>query len=108
VTHDEMVSEIQNRAKRRNVLTHYCRRAQFCGGDPGLPDLVLVGAYGAAWMEVKTPRDQLDPPQVTWMHQLKAAGQKHYVIRQVQLDDGSVDAILDNLAYGQSTLFGAA
>lgn len=108
MTHDELVAEVQRRAKTRGILTHYCHQAQRCTGDRGLPDLVCAGMHGAAWIEVKSPYDRLDPPQTTWMHALKAAGQAHHVIRETQLADGTVDAILDGLAYGQPVLFGAA
>lgn len=108
MTHDEIVAEIQRRAKSRGILSHYCHRAQFCQGDRGLPDVIAVGKFRAAWIEVKTPYDRLDPPQTTWMHALRGAGEEHHVIRPEQLDDGTLDAILDGLAYGQSILFGAA
>ena len=108
MTHDEIVTEVQARAKRRGVLTHYCHRAQFCHGDRGLPDVIAVGKFRAAFLEIKTPYDQLDPPQTTWRHALKGAGQEHHVIRPGHLDDGTLDAILDGLAYGQPVLFGAA
>jgi len=106
MTHDQVVAEIQARASRRGVLSHYCHRAQFCQGDNGIPDLQLVGPFGAAWAEVKSPYDRLEPEQTTWMHALKAAGQLHYVVRPQGLDDGSVDAMLDRLAYGQTLLPG--
>jgi hypothetical protein len=108
MTHDEIVTEIQARARKRGILTHYCGPGLRCQGDRGAPDLVAVGMFGAAWIEVKTANDRLKPDQTTWMHALKAAGQAHYVVRELQLRDGGLDAMLDNLAHGQSLLFGAA
>jgi hypothetical protein len=108
VTHDEIVAEIQARARKRGILTHYCGPGLRCQGDRGVPDLVAVGMFGAAFIEVKTDRDRLKPDQVTWMHALKAAGQNHYVVRQGQLRDGGLDEILDCLAYGQPLLFRVA
>lgn len=103
--HDDIVLEIQNRAKKRDVLTHYCGRALHCKGDRGAPDLILVGHYGVAWVEVKTGGAGLETAQTTWMHALKASGQTHYIIGEKQLGDGTLDALLDNLIYGQSVLF---
>jgi hypothetical protein len=108
MTHDETVAEIQRRARARGILTHYCGTAVRCSGDRGQPDIVCVGKFGAAWIEVKSPYDRLSSEQTQWMHALRAAGQLHYVVRPQGLDDGSVDAILDRLAFGQSLLFGAA
>lgn len=108
MTHDEIVAEVVTRAKSRGILSHYCKQARFCEGDRGQPDIVCVGKFAAAWLEVKTPYDRLEPAQTTWMHALKAAGQQHHVIRPAHLDDGTLDGILDSLAYGQPVLFGAA
>lgn len=107
MTHDEMVAEIQRRATARGVISHYCGRAERCHGDRGQPDLMLAGLVGVGWMEVKTPADRLKPAQTAWMYMLKASGQRHYVIREPQLSDGTVDGILDTLAYGQPALFGS-
>jgi hypothetical protein len=108
MTHDQLVSEIQRRAKTRGILTHACHQAQRCTGDRGQPDIVAVGKFRAAWLEIKSPGAGLEPAQTTWAHALKGAGQTHYIIRQAQLDDGTVDAILDTLAYGQPILFATA
>jgi hypothetical protein len=61
VTHDDLVSEIMRRATRHHVLSHYCAKSLRCRGDRGMPDLLLVGAYGAAWVEVKTFGEHLEP-----------------------------------------------
>jgi hypothetical protein len=94
VIHDEIVAEVQRRAKARGVLSHYCGRSTHCRGDRGLPDLLLAGPYESAWIEVKSPGDELAPGQTTWKHMLRAAGQRHYVIGPAELDDGRVDEIL--------------
>lgn len=100
MTHDEAVAEIQRRAAERGVISHYCKRPVSCSGDRGLPDLVLVGPFGVAWIEVKMPGDNLDPGQTTWKHALIAAGQRHYVLNPNDLtwDDGaSLSAILSEI-----------
>jgi len=102
MTHDQIIAEIQRRAKARGMLSHYCRRSVTCNGDRGLPDLFLAGHFAAAWLEVKTPScPNLTPEQTTWAHCLRAAGQTHYVVGPVQLANGVVDQILDYLALGQ-------
>lgn len=106
MTHDELVEAIQQRAKARGVLTHYCGPALRCKGDRGAPDLICVGRFRACWIEAKSPYGRLEPEQTTWQHALKAAGQQHYVIREADLESGLVDGLLDGLAYGQSLLPG--
>lgn len=100
-THDEIVTEIQSRATAAGVLSHYCGRSQQCDGDRGLPDLILVGVHGAAWVEVKTPRSPgMSADQVQWAYQLRAAGQTHYIVQAAALDNGEVELILGLLSGG--------
>lgn len=103
MTHDEIVAEIQARAKAAGVLTHYCGRSQQCDGDRGMPDLVAVGLHGCAWIEVKTPsKPGMSPDQVQWAYQLRAAGQQHFVVQGAALDDGTIDMIVGLLAGNHS------
>lgn len=88
MTHGQIIAAIQDRARRRGVLSHHCPDSRRCDGDRGLPDLLLVGMFGAAWIEVKSPGDRLKPDQVTWKHALGAAGQVYQVVREGDLDDG--------------------
>lgn len=102
MTHDQIVAAIQDRAKTRGVLSHYCHRAVRCSGDRGLPDLVLVGAWNIAWCEVKTPScPTLDSGQTRWRHALRAAGQIHEVMGERDLEPGgAVDMMLSFVATG--------
>ena len=100
MTHDEIVAEIRPGPAGRGVLTHYCPDSRRCEGDRGLPDLLLVGMYGATFLKVKTPNDTLRPEQTTWKHALRPAGQEYHVIRGDMLLNGIVDGILDGLALG--------
>lgn len=103
MTHDEVVHEIQARARRRGVLSHYCHNSIRCEGDRGLPDVLLVGHYGVAFVEVKTPGDQLKPAQTTWKHALKAAGQLHEVMHEGDLAPGhAIDMLLAFVSTGEA------
>lgn len=102
MTHDVVVAEIMARAAKLDVLTHYCGRAQNCQGDRGAPDLLCVGYFHAAWIEVKMPHSpRLSPEQTRWRHQLAAAGCIHYVVGPGALTNGVVDRILGFLATGR-------
>jgi hypothetical protein len=101
MTHDVVVAEIMTRARAANVLSHYCGRAHLCGGDRGAPDLLCVGAFAAAFIEIKmTGSPGLSSAQVNWKHQLRAAGMTHYVLGPECLANGQADRILRYLATG--------
>ena len=97
--HDDIVREIQARATKRGMLSHYCGHAIHCKGDRGAPDLFVVGPYGMAWFEVKTGGADLSPGQTSWRHMLTAADQTYLVAVEAHLDDGRIDRMLDGLAY---------
>lgn len=103
MTHDVIVGRIMARAGKLGVLAHYCGRSQLCQGDRGLPDLLCVGLYHGAFIEVKMPHSPgLSPEQTSWRHQLAAAGFIHYVVGPGALENGQVDRILGFLATGQT------
>lgn len=98
IAHDGLVAEIQRRAELRGLLSHHCRISTSCTGSRGLPDLIVAGVYGAVFIEVKTGRADPSPDQTTWLYTLRAGGQDVHVIREADLDDGSLDAILAGCA----------
>jgi hypothetical protein len=105
VTHDEIVKEIQVRAARRAILTHYCGRAERCAGDPGSPDLVLVGRAGVAWIEVKTAGTGPSPAQIRWKYALLSSGQIWEIIHEHDLaPGGAIDTLLEITDAGVVTL----
>ena len=104
VNHDQIVAEIQKRAKARGLLSHYCGSAERCHGDRGMPDLVLAGPFGVAWVEVKTPGDRLRPEQTSWRYMLQAAGEVYEVMGERDLaPGGAVDMLLSFAATGDAT-----
>lgn len=101
MTHDAIIDVIMTRARAANVLSHYCGQAHLCKGDRGAPDLLCVGPFAVAFLEVKMPGSPgLSPAQVNWKHQLRAAGLAHYVLGPECLANGQVDRILNYLATG--------
>jgi len=102
MTHDQVVAEIQARAKLRGLVSHYCRRSQRCTGDQGMPDIIIVGRDGVVWLEVKTPQTpDPGPEQIRWKYKLQAAGQVCEIMTETDLEPGmAVDAILEFAATG--------
>ena len=94
MTHDEVVAEIQARAKARGILSHYCGPAEQCKGDPGMPDLILVGQAYVAWVEVKTLGDRLKSLQTRWRYALLAVGSVHRIVYEYDLRPGGAEAVL--------------
>lgn len=104
MTHDEIVTAIQAKAARSAgiVRTHYCRAARECTGDKGLPDLVLAGPFGVAWIEVKTAASpRLSPDQVAWAWTLRASGQRFCIVGAAELAGDMIDRLVSALALGQ-------
>jgi hypothetical protein len=56
--------------------THDSRRSQ-----RGFPDLVIVGAQGVLYLELKTKTGKVTPEQRHWLLSLRAAGCTAHVIR---------------------------
>ena len=52
--------------------------------EPGFPDLVLVGANGVLFRELKTDRGRLSPHQVFWLEALTESGADAAVWRESQ------------------------
>ena len=100
--HNEIIAEIMTRAGDRGIKSHYCHDTRRCQGDPGLPDLLLIGKHAAAWIEVKTPGDRLKPDQTRWKYALQAAGQVHEVMGPGDLEPGgAIDMMLSFVSTGQ-------
>lgn len=96
--HDGLVAEIQHRAELRGLLSHNCRVSTSCKGSRGLPDLIIAGVHGTVFIEVKTGHHDPAPDQTTWIYTLRAGGQDVYVIREADIEDGDLDAILAHCA----------
>ena len=102
MTHDAVIEAIISRARAANVLSHYCGQAHLCKGDRGAPDLLCVGPFAAAFLEIKMPASPgLSSGQVNWKHQIRAAGMTHYVLGPECLDNGQADRILRYLGTGE-------
>jgi VRR-NUC domain len=102
VNHDEIVAQIQARASKRGVLTHYCRKSITCTGDSGVPDLFLCGESRVAWIEVKTAGDRLKSGQTSWRYRLIGACQAYRVVYEDDLEPGhAVDQMIEFVSTGQ-------
>ena len=78
---------------------HHCADSRLCDGPSGLPDLIIVGRHGALFAEVKPhPGSTLRPGQTTWKHMILAAGHRHVIWTQADLDSGKVRSDLDSIA----------
>jgi hypothetical protein len=65
-------------------------RRERCRWVPGLPDLLLVGATGCCWRELKCGSTRVTAVQASWLDALEAAGQDVAVWGQLDLADGTI------------------
>ncbi|MWV50091.1 VRR-NUC domain-containing protein [Rathayibacter sp. VKM Ac-2803] len=87
--------EVIARAELRRWMsyhTHDSRRS-----NPGYPDLHLVhpGAGLSLFLELKTHTGRVRPEQRTWIDALRATGHRAYLVRPLDLFEGTVDHLLD-------------
>lgn len=81
------------------LLWHHDKDSRLTEGDPGFPDLVIVGRHGMLWAEVKPHAGStLRPGQGRWKHQILAAGGRHVIWTQADLDSGKVRSDLNSIA----------
>jgi VRR-NUC domain-containing protein len=76
----------------RYYHTHDSRRS-----NPGFPDLVIVGAGGVLFAELKSQDGRLRPEQKEWLHDLHAAGAIARVWYPDDLKSGAVSRELKRL-----------
>jgi hypothetical protein len=67
----------------------------------GFPDLVIAGAGGVAFRELKTAVGRLRPEQMDWISILELAGADVAVWRPVDLTSGVIEKELKQLTKGK-------
>ena len=67
----------------------------------GFPDLVIAGANGVLWRELKREAGKLTLPQIQWLDVLAAGGQDAGTWRPGDLLCGRIARELAELAYGK-------
>jgi hypothetical protein len=92
--HDDLVRLIVNWARRAGAVAHHCRDARYCDGA-GLPDVIMAGIGGVAFIEVKTGSGEPRPEQNDWLGTLRASGALVMVCGPGDLAD--VDELITNL-----------
>lgn len=70
----EQLRRVAELAGAHGVLLHHCRDGRYCSGDPGFPDLIVVGRRGLLLRELKSNPNNETRPQTAWRLQLRAAG----------------------------------
>ena len=64
----------------------------------GMPDYLVVGPGGVAFIEIKVGMNDLQFEQRQWRLQLIANGMTYRLWKPAQLDSGEIEAFLDWLA----------
>lgn len=76
-------SQVRELCRWLGLLVYHTHDSQ--RSDPGFPDLVIVGARGVLFRELKTETGKTSPMQDHWIACLAAAGQDAGVWRPHQL-----------------------
>lgn len=100
MTEDHLLRAVLDMARLFGITTAHFRPAlsqsgrwhtAVAGDGKGFPDLVLVGAGGILYRELKTDVGRLRPEQVVWLRQLKAAGADAGMWRPADLHSGRIE-----------------
>lgn len=91
--HDQLLAHVLERADQLGLLCHSCPDSRICNGDPGLPDLIIVGIHGVIFAELKTGGGGIEPAQQTWRYTLLASGQLWQLWRPADWPD-SIETML--------------
>lgn len=76
---EDLLDAVVDLAKWLRIRVHHCRPCRKedgtwytpIQGDPGFPDLVLVGSRGILWRELKGPKGQPTTAQDDWLDRLE-------------------------------------
>lgn len=94
----EQLRRITDLAREHGLLLHHCRDSRHCDGDPGLPDVILVGPGGVMWRELKSSPHNMTRGQSDWKWALRAAGADHGIWLPSHLRNGTLDDEIAALA----------
>ena len=97
MTEAEFTARVLLRARAVGVLAHHCPRSERCQGNRGFPDLVLLGEHGLALAENKSDDGDTTAEQDLWLWTATRAGIAAPVLRPAQLDDGTIETILQTI-----------
>lgn len=91
--------EVEQMLKARPALLwHHCaRRAQYCRGSRGLPDLLIVGNRMIAVELKQWATGAVRGHQIDWKYRLPLAGVSWEVWDERHLRNGHIERVLDGL-----------
>lgn len=98
MTEDELLRAVLDLCRLRGVLAHHCRPARLADGtwrtpiqgDKGFPDLVIVGARGVLFRELKSQGGVFTGEQAQWFRRLTNAGQDVAAWRPSDMASGRI------------------
>ena len=100
MTEEQLLRSVLHMCRLFGVTTAHFRPAlsqsgrwhtAVAGDGKGFPDLVLAGAGGILYRELKTDAGRLRPEQVVWLRTLKSAGASADVWRPADLRSGRIE-----------------
>lgn len=100
MNHAIFAEQVQALARRLRLLVHYCPDSRRCTGQKGFPDLIITGAGGLLFAELKIPGDYTTADQDLWIWTIfRVLGPRAVVIWQPRdLEDGTIEKRLRKIA----------
>lgn len=108
MTHEELRLAVKWKTTVLGLFSHYCRNSRYCHGQPGFPDLAIVGPRGVIFRELKSEYDDTtaDQDHWGWLLQQPSGGMIDYeplgidrwrIWRPADLESGLISSELEAL-----------
>lgn len=109
MTEDDLLATVLDLCKVHRCLVHHDRPARTkdgwrtaISGDSGFPDVVIAGAGGFLFRELKNATATVPPHQLRWLRRVGLAGGNVGVWRPADLHSGLILAEIESAAAGGS------
>jgi hypothetical protein len=104
----QLQGAVMDLCRLRGALVHHCRPAWLPSGKfatpiqgtAGFVDLVILGAYGLLFRELKTERGQVSKAQAAWIGRLTMLGFDCQLWRPSDLASGRILAEIERITRG--------
>lgn len=89
----ELQALITGRCDQLGLQWHHCRDGRTCDGEPGLPDLMIIGCRIEFW-EIKSADGRCSRGQLHYHRRLRKAGARVRIGRPADWESGTIESLL--------------
>jgi hypothetical protein len=98
MTEAELHDEITGLADQLGITWHHCADSRCCAGQPGLPDLLLIGDRGLMFAETKSDTGRRSRAQLVYASRLHWACARYQLWTPEHWARGEIRAKLREIA----------